>query len=57
MTISIEEARKLIKGNKKYSDEEIERMIHDLQLLAELLYDHWQDERRGKKLNNPTSEI
>lgn len=46
--ISTEEARKILQDDK-ISDEEIDTTVNGLELLAELIFDHWTNQRRDKK--------
>ncbi len=49
MPISIQKARELIKDSERYSDAEIEEVIHACHDLAELAFDCWLEERKEKK--------
>ena len=46
--ITTEEARRILE-NDMMSDQEVEATISGLQLLAELVFDHWTNERASEK--------
>jgi hypothetical protein len=48
MPISIQEARKLVEHEEDYSDAEMEEIIHQFKLLAELTFDCWHEEQKEK---------
>lgn len=43
--ISVEDAKKILQDDT-LSDQDVETAINGLQLLAELIFDHWTNERR-----------
>lgn len=49
MTISREKARSLIENNEKYTDAEIDQITHDLDALANILFDMWLRDRNKSK--------
>lgn len=50
--LSIEKVRGLIKDSEKYPDEEIEKIRDDMRVLAEIIFEKWQADRKAAKTNN-----
>ena len=47
--LSVDECRKLIDNDEKYTDKEIEEIRATLYGLARLAFDVWEKERKGNK--------
>ncbi|MFA6397506.1 MAG: hypothetical protein WDK96_01500 [Candidatus Paceibacterota bacterium] len=48
--ISVDDAKRILQDDSM-SDQEVETAISDLQLLAELIFDHWTNEKAKERKN------
>ncbi len=51
MTMTIKEAREILQDNTM-SDAEVEAAISGLQLLVEVVFDHWSEEKKLKAVKD-----